>query len=95
MGGFHLLTVKLNSQFASCVCFNLERTCAEIGNEEEKASQKTGNEKLLAFTLLCIPESEKLFWEGYLHTGMPLSLLNKILKDALRSLNSFCILVKH
>lgn len=42
-----------------------------IGKEEEKASQKTGNEKSLAFfhiAVIFLKESEKLLWEGYLCT---------------------------
>lgn len=65
-----LLTVNQNLSFASDACFNLERTCAGIGKEEEKASQKTGNENQNIFfhiARIFLKESEQLFWEGHLH----------------------------
>lgn len=49
MGGLHLLTVKKNLPFASCVCFNLKRTYAEIEKEDEYDSQRTRKKKIAFF----------------------------------------------
>lgn len=87
--------VMLNKIYPSCVCFNLKWTCAEIVKEEKRDSKRIRKKSCFLFqsAVIFLKGSENLyFWEWFREA---LSLWNKMLGDVLRSLNLFCILVKH
>lgn len=64
MGGLLLLIVKQNLPLASCVCFNLKRTYAEIEKEDENDSQVTRKKKkCFIFSQCC--DNLKRNWQSF------------------------------